>query len=487
MIKRNVGATKQKSDQYRRSSRYFRRQNRAASKAVCVPSILGPNTALLAALAYGPLRRANLQMRFHERILQSVEKLDAAGLTTSWQLPNLKVGTGIKIGKGRARRGMCAALNPAFPLGPQVQKLAQRIAEAYEMAIDSDVSSEEAALLPHDEQTDVYRLCGSAIKTKTLLALELLRGRTRTHTLYHSVPDESIDCVKGIVRSLMRLGIVTIGDGDVRFADTPWRRELRALLRALLAYDPAFAEASRLKLAQKRRLTKGYHRHGLFGKNAAQRYLCELAVHGPLSRSKIAGRAKLSGDWQLIERFTKMGILTRTGASRGSKYALNAAHPLYKPLRRYLLQLQGLPVTLTSQEEVATPGPSFSVDTLFGTQLQLDVLVMVYLSGSEGIDGADLRRLLPQHNQRNMRDKLWDFCAWEIAIEDEMDFGMIRYRLNAEFPQYEALTALLDAVGEMYPNYQRAYALREELWPERRATRERNRDARNRLPSKAST
>jgi|SRR5580692_41416 hypothetical protein len=109
---------------------------------------------------------------------------------------------------------------------------------------------------------------------------------------------------------------------------------------------------------------------------------------------------------------------------------------------------------------------------------QLDVLVMVYLSGNDGIDGADLRRLLPQHNPRNMRDKLWDFCAWEIAIEDEMEFGMIRYRLNAEFPQCEALTALLDAVMEMCPNYQRAYALWEDLWPERRATRERNRYAR---------
>jgi hypothetical protein len=63
---------------------------------------------------------------------------------------------------------------------------------------------------------------------------------------------------------------------------------------------------------------------------------------------------------------------------------------------------------------------------LFGTQLQLNVLIMLYLSGGDGVDGADLRRLLCQHDQRNMREKLWDFCAWDIAIEDQMDYGMIR-------------------------------------------------------------
>jgi hypothetical protein len=108
------------------------------------------------------------------------------------------------------------------------------------------------------------------------------------------------------------------------------------------------------------------------------------------------------------------------------------------------------------------------------------VLIMLCMSGGNGLDDADLRRLLPQHDQRNMREKLWDFCAWGIAIEDQMDYGMIRYRLNPQLPYYKPLTTLLEAVVSMYPGYRRAYALRERLWPERRATRERNRSGKRR-------
>jgi hypothetical protein len=413
-------------------------------------------------------------MRFHERILQSIVNLDDAGLTTSWQLPNLKPGKAIKIGKGRARRGICVALNPGFPLAPYVQKAARGIAEAYDIVLESDVRPEEKVPLAHD-RIDMYRLCGSAIRTKTLLALEMLRGQARTHTLYHSVPDEGYEAVKSVVSSLVRLRILRVADGNVRFADTAWRGKLRSLLRAFLTYDPRFAEAIRVRLAFKRGLSERHHRYGLFGKNAAQRYLCALAVHGPLPRSKVAAHAQVSGDWQHIERLTKMGVLTRTGDVRSSRYALNAAHPLYRPLREYLVELQGGSASSIGYDDVARPDRSFSTATLFGTQLQLDVLIMLYLSGGEGVDGADLRRLLPQHNQRNMREKLWDFCAWGIAVEDEMDYGMIRYRLNPQLPHYKPFTALLEAVVNMYPGYRHAYALRERLWPKYRATRERNR------------
>lgn len=477
MIKGKRSASAAGSQLYQQSARFFRRQNRKHGAAITVPSVLGPNTAVIAALAHGPLRRANLQMRFQERILQSARKLDAAGLTTSWQLPNLKPGKGVTIGKGRARRGICVAINPAFPLANDVQRLARRIAETYDIAIADDLHPGEAEPVPAHEPIDMYRLCGSAVKTKTLLTLECLRGRTRSHTLFHGVPDEPLSGVKGMVRSLVALGIVTNVDGEVRFAATPWRNELRKLLRAFLDREPAFGVVVRKQAAQKKQRTKGYQRYGLFGKNAALRLLCNLAASGPLARSKLEARASLGTSWHLYERFANMGILTRAGSQRRSRYALNAAHPLYTPLVRYFLELQGLEKPAAT-DEVRTPNPSFSAERLFGTQLQLDVLVMLYLADDDGIDGADLRRLLPQHNQRNMREKLWDFCAWDVAVEDEMDFGMIRYRLNKAFPQYRALTAILAAVVKMYPNYQRAYALREYLWPEYRASREQNRSKR---------
>jgi len=473
-------ATRAGSEYYKRSARYFRRQNRATSQAVCVPSILGPNTAVIAALCAGPRRRANLQMLFHERILQSLRKNDAAGVTTDWQLPNLKPGKGLQIGKGRARRGICVALNPAFPFVAEVRKLATSIAKTYDVTIDGDLHPHKLADLPSNPDVDIYRLCGSAVKTKTLLTLECLRGSARSHTLYHCVPDKPLSGVKGMVRSLVALGIVTNVDGTVAFAATPWRSDLRRLLRAFLAHEPQFVAAVRREQRQKNERTRGYQRYGLFGKNAAVRLLSTLSAHGPLTRSKLEARAGLGTDWQLLERLAGMGIVTRTGKQRLSRYALNAAHPLYAPLRRYFLALQGLTLRSAPRETVATRLPKYSAETLFGTQLQLDVLVMLYLSGDDGIDGSDLRRLLPQHNTTNMRHKLWDFIRWGLAIEDDPDYGVIRYRLNREFPNLEPLTKLLDAVLAMYPHYERAYGLRETLWPVNRATRERNR-ARSRV------
>jgi hypothetical protein len=315
----------------------------------------------------------------------------------------------------------------------------------------------------------------SAVKTKTLLTLECLRGSARSHTLYHCVPDEPLSGVKGMVRSLVALGIVTNVDGAVAFAATPWRSDLRRLLRAFLQHDPQFVAAVQREQRQKKERTAGYQRYGLFGKPATARLLSTLSAYGPLTRSKLEARAGLGTDWQLLERLTAMGIVTRTGKQRLSRYALNAAHPLYAPLRRYFLALQGLTLRSAPRETVATRLPKYSAETLFGTQLQLDVLVMLYLSGDDGIDGSDLHRLLPQHNATNMRHKVWDFIRWGLAIEDDPDYGVIRYRLNKEFPHLTTLRKLLDGVLAMYPHYQKAHALRESLWPKFRAARERNR------------
>ncbi len=80
---------------------------------------------------------------------------------------------------------------------------------------------------------------------------------------------------------------------------------------------------------------------------------------------------------------------------------------------------------------------------------------------------------------RNLIDKAWDFCALGIATEEPMDSGMIRYRFNTDYECYRELTDLLQAVSRMHPEYPRAYRMREALWPERRATRERNRRRRH--------
>lgn len=100
---------------------------------------------------------------------------------------------------------------------------------------------------------------------------------------------------------------------------------------------------------------------------------------------------------------------------------------------------------------------------------------MLNLANKDGIDGSDLKRLLPQHTVRNLVDKVWDLCRLGILIEDPMDFGMIRYRLDPNYPQHSTLKKLLAAIVRMHPVFAKAYAMRARLWPEYRATRELNR------------
>ncbi|MGA8576050.1 MAG: hypothetical protein WB609_10295 [Candidatus Cybelea sp.] len=168
---------------------------------------------------------------------------------------------------------------------------------------------------------------------------------------------------------------------------------------------------------------------------------------------------------------------------RGKRYnivALNPAHPIYSPLCDYLKAKHKLKMADT-QPAPGVGSMRLSADTLFGTALRMNVLAMLYLAGDEGIDGADLTRLLPQHDRGAMLQKIWDFCGLGIVVENAMSFGVIRYSLDPAFDCHEQLRALLAAVVKIYPNYKRTYEHREVLWPQNRATRERNRGARRQV------
>jgi hypothetical protein len=409
-----------------------------------------------------------------------VGQTDVAGLTISWYLPSLQLSdSSAGLGRGGARRGSALALNPHFPFAREVCALAKRIAIAYGISIESDLTSDEIHLMQPAKRVDLDRLFGFPVRTKTLLALHCLGGNVGTTILYRSVPGVSAASVKAVVAKLRRLGILSIQDGTVGVAVTPWRRELLSLLSAFGKYDKAFRNGVRTLAKERVKRAKRQFRYGLFGKEATQRVLCALAVHGPMSRSTLEARAHIFGDHRIFGRLKKMGLLIHKTTRHQTTVAFNASHPMFEPLRAYLLDLCGVAAEDASSVELRQVIPNASIDMLFATPLQLDVLVILYLAGEDGIDGADLSRLLPHHTVRNMVDKMWDFCAWGIAVEDPIDFGMIRYRLDRKFKHYIALKRLLEAVVAMYPSYRRVYKYRERLWPEPRATRERNRLARD--------
>ncbi len=412
-IKGVVGKTTSKSEAYLNTARYTRRQQRASTRSVPIPPLLGPFTDILAALAAGPLRRINLETRFHELRIAGVAKRDVAGLMTSWRLPYLQVKRASGVGRGKAQRGYALALNPAFPLALPVRCLIRRIAKVYALAVDGDISPSEAALIASNERVEVYRLFGSRVRTKMLIALYCLQGRARSSTLYHAVPNESPFSVKGVVAACIRSGILVKSNGEVRFADTTWSKELRALLRAFVKYDPSLTATVHASAKVQAERVSRHHEYGLFGKRGTERVLNALAALGPQSLSRLHAHAQAARVELIVERFRRMGLVTRSSVESGRRIALNAAHPIYEPLRTYLIERQGLSVADIPNRGLLKEHSKFSVNKLFATTPRLNVLIMLHLAGDEGIDGADLLRLLPQHNRPAMLQKVWDFCSQE--------------------------------------------------------------------------
>lgn len=66
----------------------------------------------------------------------------------------------------------------------------------------------------------------------------------------------------------------------------------------------------------------------------------ETSANSPLSRSKLEARGLLGRRWELLDRLTTMGVLTRAGTQRQSRYPL-AVHQLHKSLLRYFSGFKG--------------------------------------------------------------------------------------------------------------------------------------------------
>jgi hypothetical protein len=337
----------------------------------------------------------------------------------------------------------------------------------------SDLTPVESAAIPPRTGVNAELTFGSRTRTRTLATLERLGGRARPNILYRSVPGEYPKVVQKVVAAFLTCGVLTKTESGIAFASTKWRRHLRRYLRSYLNLNEEFSLHVKALAKSCREITKGYQRFGLFGRWASERILRTLAREGPMPVIRLAAVARTILYHEPISRFVRIGLLCRDGKGRGSRIGFNSKHPIYKSLRHYLLCTDGLdPRRLPSKDHGVVC--DFSLDGLFGSDLQRDVLIMLHLAGEEGVDSADLLRLLPQYDRHTVVDRIWDLCEG-IAVEKHIDGGIIRYGLDQGHRLYKPLRSLLQAIVDEWPEYQDSYDGRSTLWPELRHTREVNR------------
>jgi hypothetical protein len=446
------------------SRRKLRRRARAAartSQQTDLCPLFGANTDILIGLSGGIFRRVNLMLRFSDSHVAHLDSTDAAGLTTSWRLPNR-----------RGSRGFAVALNPSFPLVQEAHALLCQMAKTYRIRILSDATDAERELVQSRTTYNLDLMFGSRVRTKTLAALECLNGRARWSELVYSVPDVHPGSVKRVLNDCVRNGILAKVKSGIAFANVPWRPELRSLLRAYARTNTGFLDCVKDLAKSKKHRTSSHRTYALFGKPASERLLSALAQKGPMTPGRLIQQTQIHLNAYSIRKFVGMGIIARESSMKGGRLALNAKHPIFAPLRDYLLLATGLDPRAVLAETFAGPGP-FSVKELFGTELRLDVLMMIFLAEDEGMNGLDLLRLLPQHDRRTMMQKIWQFTEKGIVLEDDMAGGIIRYRLNPDFKLYQALCTLLGAIVLAWPRFEKTYDCRRELWPDGRLARER--------------
>lgn len=405
---------------------------------------------------------------FSDSHVERLPRTDRAGITVTWLLPR---------GSRRGQRGSAVGLNPLFPLKAEVRDLLRTLARDYDVRLIGDLTAKDLKTIVPNPRYDPDRLLGSRVRTRTLAALECLAGNARKIILHHSVPNEHPNTVKHIVLQCVRQGVLLTSNGRVSFAKTFWMHKLRKLLRAYAKLNKGFRPSVKGLAREIAANGHGFQRLRVLGKAATERILQALAREGPMPQTRLLARAHVHDPRPAVRALLKSGIIARDGAKKGSKIGLNALHPIYDQLRCYLLISQGLDPTLIRPLQIASK-QEFGITGLFGTSLRLDVLVMIFLSKTEGVDGSDLARLLPQHDRRTMLLRIWDLAREGIVIEDDADGGIIRYRLDPAFCHYDSLTRLLKAITRTWPAFEHSYRLRAKLWPDQRQVRERNRQCR---------
>lgn len=456
------------ADKYEQSARYRLRNERKANKtdivrfAASLPKLFGRKTFIFAMLARVPMaRQVQLHRVIGEDALQGLIATERSGLIVRW---NLLRGSGYGV-----------TLNPDYP---GIELIRKALLAIQPEAVDAvDLSWSEADEIPSSatRPVDVDLLFGTAVRTKTLATLEVLGGSARRADLHSSVPRELGMSVKQAIRFYVSEGILTNDHGRISFAKKPWTRTLRKLLRVLimegLEIESGVAERRVGKSVSKRR----HQKFGFFGRSGAQSVLRQLAVNGPTTVLRLQTATFKSDITEILRPFERMGVVgSRPGKRRAKIVGLNAAHPVYWPLRRLLLAIAGKAVRRPPDLVYPAPEGGFGVDELFATELRLDVLLALVFAEHGEMDASSMGRLLNEYTQAGMHLRLHWFQNEGIVAMREWK-GLVFFRLDSNYQHYKPLLALLLVIGKHWPERVEGFAFEYEIHPQKRKATERGR------------
>jgi hypothetical protein len=420
---------------------------------------------LMSLARYGPHRRIDVVSGFGRYSIDNLEVGDKAGLMIRWRLP-------------RAHRGWGLALNPAFPLLPELKSLLCELDRVFPSPYRSTcATAERKASVSNKWRGDLELLFTSRVRTATLLTIETL-SEPDIKTLKRCVPGHSIVSVKNVLRFLTEQRVVVSDRGRIRFRSESWILKLRTLLRALGKAHPEWQAQILSKLDKTGRPVHAQtdHRTALFGTFTLQRTLAALAQK-PRRYNELFGivNADPSGGLRLYE---KMGIVVSKKIGTARHYSLNRAHPAYTAIRNLLLAISDEPRTKHTNdfEEQTTCRP----DLLFAEALRTSVLLTIEAL-NDHVTGFTLARLLPQHHRTAIYSALKHFRKLGILVARGRGIAVL-YSFNPECAYYRELKVVLHRTNDVWPYWRHGAAAASYLQSENRRPKKKIAHARHNVP-----
>ncbi|MHB8213872.1 MAG: hypothetical protein ACYDGW_09550 [Vulcanimicrobiaceae bacterium] len=304
------------------------------------------------------------------------------------------------------------------------------------------------------------------MRTTTLLTLEILGGRAHQRDVYRIVPDCPKPTVKNVLTFYVKEGVLSKKGRTVGFSDRCWVPMLRQLLRAVARANPQLTRGIRERLASDRqpRDVDGDHKSGLLAFASFERLLTELALQGPMKWTNLFGRSKADAEMG-VATYQRLGIIISRKRGCSRVLSLNAAHPVYKPLRKLLIAMSGRERE-TLNGDWAEPKAAFGIDRLFLHELRTSVLCTLDACSYTGLDATTMSRLLPQFDRGKIAEALRHYEALGTLRSDRKGQRVI-YSFDRYWEYHLELKALLRAINARWPRWKNAARVANRLRPQR--------------------
>jgi hypothetical protein len=419
-----------------------------------VPPLFGLRTILLCLIArYGRFVLNELTVVAPPGIVHGMQRTDNAGMIARWRL----------------RRGFAVELNPLFPLYDETRDLLLQFGAHYRIELEADpppVKSRRRVKRP----IDLDSLFGSTRRTQLLAALELNDGSLKRRLLEESIPGVSRFNLKLPLGDLLRWGVLVRDGGEITFGDYPWTESLRSLLRAYLREKPLFRRSC-AEWMPNLKAAKELGCYGLFGTRLTHRLLTTLAVHGPMPQPKLFGLA-VNSEALALRHLLEDRIFVKQRLGDTLVMSLNADHPVYDALSAFLMATAKARPLPDRPADMRGGSDGCSVDHLFGTPVQRDILAAIAACQYGEIEATALRRLYPEHHYQSFWRRLTAMKGWKLLRKRAVG-NMHLYRFNGRYPSYELLMRLMEAVLKMRPRYRILAPIESDLRPSNRVAMQR--------------